>query len=182
MTYIGYVHNTKKFREISLACLVPLCKCTNSYLNDSLYLTSGNQILVSIKQLIHFLMARGLLPSSVTFPHIFGEFTLQIRELTREGASLPLPPLFSTFKAGNKQIESSSVFVWGFGSSHPKFLSPSLKYRKARFLRAFRSNGQKMGTKLTKGSYHRRVSGLFTGADQYSPKSSKFRFFCFIDS
>lgn len=109
MNYINYMHTTKKFREINLAYLVPLCKLTNSYLNDSLYLTSGNQILGSIKQLIHFLTDSGLVPSSITFPHIFSEFILRIRELRREGASLPLPPLFSTFKAGN--IESSLVFV-----------------------------------------------------------------------
>lgn len=181
MNYISYTHTTKKFREINLAYLVPLCKCTNSYLNDSLYLTSGNQILMSIKQLICFRTDRGLLPSSVTFPHVFSEFILRIRELRREGASLPLPPLFSTFKAGNKQLESSSVFVWGSGSSHPKFLSPSLENRKAWFLKALHSNGQNTATKLTKGSYCRKVSGLFTGADQYSPKSSKFRFFCLIN-
>lgn len=44
-------------------------------------------------------------------------------------------------------------------------------------MKAFHCNGQKTSTKLTKGSYHRKESGSFTGADQYFPKSSKFRFF-----
>jgi len=60
VNHTGCVYTTKLFREINLAYLVPLRKCTNSYLNDILYLTSGNQISTSIKQLIHFLTGRGL--------------------------------------------------------------------------------------------------------------------------
>lgn len=45
------MRTTKKFKVTNLVYGEQLCKCTHSYLNDSLYLTSGNHLLASIKQL-----------------------------------------------------------------------------------------------------------------------------------